>query len=346
MVKAAVCSGIGAQLVVQDIEGPAAPGPNQLLIRNEAVAINPFDFALQSYGSKFFPFVKYPAVFGEDVAGVVEAAGAGVDAAAFKVGDRVAGLAERNGFQEKVLLDAASSFRVPAALPAEQAAALPMGVIVAMFGLFHPGYLALSLPTTAGRNNNDSNNSKGVVLIWGASTAVGANAVQLAALAGYEVVATASPKHFDKARALGAAHVFDYASPTVVADIQAAVKGKTVLGALCNGAAKPPSFPPIIAACADVVRGQARPFLAMTMLMPPTGVPEGVEGKFIDGTHDSKNAAFSASILQGFLAEALAQGTYKVAPEPHLVGQGLDAVQSGLDMVKAGVSATKVVVKL
>ncbi|CAK7213738.1 hypothetical protein SBRCBS47491_001907 [Sporothrix bragantina] len=341
MIKAAVCTGQNVPLVVQDIDGPKAPGPGQLLIRNEAVAINPFDYAMQAYGATYFPFLKFPEVFGEDVAGVVEAVGEGVDAATFKVGDRVAGLSVRNGFQEKVLLDTQVSFRLPASLPAESAATLPMGVIVAMYGLFHPDYLALQKP-----GSSSSPSTKGVVLIWGASTSVGANAVQLAALAGYEVVATASPKHFDKARALGAAHVFDYASPTVVADIQAVVKGKTVLGAFCNGAAKPGTFPGIIAACADVVRGQARPFLAMSMVMPPGGVPEGVEGKFIEGVHESANAAFSAGILQGFLADALAKGTYKVAPEPFVVGHGLGAVQAGLDMVKEGVSATKVVVKL
>ncbi|CAK7199190.1 hypothetical protein SEUCBS139899_001863 [Sporothrix eucalyptigena] len=344
MIKAAVCAGQNEPLIVKDIEGPAAPGAGQILIRTEAVAINPFDFAMQAYGSTYFPFLKFPEIFGEDVAGVVEAVGEGIEASAFKVGDRVAGLSVRNGFQERVTLLAHMSFQVPPSLPIEHAACLPMSVVVSVFGLFHPDYLALRHPTVSGSSSSASSADKEVVLIWGASTAVGANAVQLAALAGYEVITTASPANFDKAKKLGAAHVFDYASPTVVADIQAVTAGKKVVGAFANGAAKPPTFPGIIAACADVVRGQARPFLALTMVMPPSGLPEGIEGKFIAGVHDDPK--FSSAILAGYLADALAAKEYQIAPEPHVYGQGLESLQGAMDMVKAGVSATKVVVKL
>lgn len=57
------------------------------------------------------------------------------------------------------------------------------------------------------------------VVVWGGSTSVGSNAVQLAVAAGYEVVTTASPRNFDHVRALGASAVFDYNSSTVVQDI-------------------------------------------------------------------------------------------------------------------------------
>jgi NADPH:quinone reductase-like Zn-dependent oxidoreductase len=46
-------------------------------------------------------------------------------------------------------------------------------------------------------------------LVYGGSTAVGLFAVQLAKLAGYKVVATASPKNFDLVKSYGADEVVD-----------------------------------------------------------------------------------------------------------------------------------------
>lgn len=43
--------------------------------------------------------------------------------------------------------------------------------------------------------------------------------IQLAALSGLEVITTASPQNFDLLKSLGAKHVFDYKSPTVIEDI-------------------------------------------------------------------------------------------------------------------------------
>jgi NADPH:quinone reductase-like Zn-dependent oxidoreductase len=64
-------------------------GPNELVIRNAAVAINPLDCHMQSAGV----FVKeWPAIFGCDVAGVVQEVGPAVSGR-FNVGDRVVGKA-------------------------------------------------------------------------------------------------------------------------------------------------------------------------------------------------------------------------------------------------------------
>ena len=60
------------------------------------------------------------------------------------------------------------------------------------------------------------------ILIWGGSTAVGHHAIQLAALSGLEVFATASPAAHDYVKALGASHVFDYRDPDVVSKVKSA----------------------------------------------------------------------------------------------------------------------------
>lgn len=62
-------------------------GPNELVIRNAAIAINPLDTHMQGSGV----FVQqWPAIFGCDVAGEVHEVGSDVHGR-FKVGDRVIG---------------------------------------------------------------------------------------------------------------------------------------------------------------------------------------------------------------------------------------------------------------
>ena len=47
-----------------------------------------------------------------------------------------------------------------------------------------------------------------------------------------------------------------------------------------------------------------------------------------------------------FLPSALAEGRYVAAPEPLVVGTGLECIQAGFDTQKKGVSAQKVVIAL
>ena len=94
---------------------------------------------------------------------------------------------------------------------------LPLAVSTAACGLFQADQLSLAHPSAkpepAGRT----------LLVWGGSSSVGSNAIQLAVAAGYEVIATASPRNFGYVTNLGASRVFDYNSPEVVADIVAAL---------------------------------------------------------------------------------------------------------------------------
>ncbi|XVQ89826.1 hypothetical protein ACQP2K_21145 [Microbispora siamensis] len=62
------------------------------------------------------------------------------------------------------------------------------------------------------------------VLVWGGSTSVGSNAIQLARNAGYRVVATGSPRNFDYVRSLGAAET------ALATGAYRAAPGATVVG--------------------------------------------------------------------------------------------------------------------
>ena len=151
-----------------------------------------------------YPWLRHPAVLGTDVAGVVVAVGEPGPSGPVRlaVGDRVVGFASgqerfRNdpaygAFQRFVVLAADLTARVPDDVRLVDAAVLPLGLSTAGAGLFEPDQLGLALPGAEVVDRGAT------VLVWGASTSVGSNAVQLATAAGYRVVATAGPASFTR----------------------------------------------------------------------------------------------------------------------------------------------------
>jgi NADPH:quinone reductase-like Zn-dependent oxidoreductase len=179
--------------------GPAPyphPREHEIVVRNHAVAVNPADWIIAIMGGLICPWLTYPAVLGSDAAGEVVEAGTAVTR--FRVGDRVLGHAvgiekNRNAAAEgafqayPVLLDHMST-PIPDHISYEQAAVLPLGVSTAACGLFQKDLLGLRLPAGHAPPAGET------VLVWGGSTSVGSNAIQLAVAAGYDVITTASPR--------------------------------------------------------------------------------------------------------------------------------------------------------
>ena len=245
--------------------------------------------------------------------------------------------AER-GFQAYSILQSNMAALIPATLSYESACVLPMGVSVAAYGLFRKDMLALEYPTTSPKPQGRT------VLIWGGSTSMGCNAIQLAVSAGYEVISTSSPKNFDLVKKLGASQVFDYSSPTVITDLVEAFKGKVCAGAVAIGNVAT-MFSGVAEACVEVVsKVEGTKFVALTMPVPKD-LPAGAEAKFIL-VGEMKDDELGNVIYRDFLPKALAEGHYVAAPEPLVVGKGLGCLQEALDVQKKGVSARKVVVSL
>lgn len=345
------------------------PGENEIVVHNRAVAINPVDWIKQEVGDFLYEWVKYPMILGSDVAGDVVEVGPGISADRFKVGDRVFGLAvgldkrsnktSEGGFQEYVVLRANLASTMPDSLSFEQACVVPMGASTAAAGLFMKDFLNLQHPKLDAKPTGET------LLVWGGSTSVGCNAIQLAVGAGYEVVATASPKNFDYLKTLGAKEVFDYRSPTVVKDIIAAFQRRTSAGAIAIGANSLVPCVTIIAASKGKkfvaqasVAGTGKPPTSMggvaSMLWAMTsesvtatvrGKLSGVRSKFIWGTDVMANEV-GAAIYQDFLPGAMAQGKFVPAPKVEVVSNGLGSIQEAFAVSYKGVSAKKVVVTL
>jgi NADPH2:quinone reductase len=185
-----------------DVELPnPAPGAHDLLVRVEAVSVNPVDTKIRSPK----PQVEaQPKVLGYDAAGTVEAIGDSV--AGFRPGDRVyyAGDVTRAGSNaEYQLVDARLVGHAPKSIELADAAALPLTTITAWELLFQ------RMPFDSEKGGVDKS-----LLIIGGAGGVGSIAIQLARRAGFTVIATASrPETIAWCRTMGAQHVIDHRQP-------------------------------------------------------------------------------------------------------------------------------------
>ncbi|KAL2843004.1 chaperonin 10-like protein [Aspergillus pseudodeflectus] len=354
------------------------PGPGQLVVRNKALAINPFDWVLQFIGPVLAGYIKYPFVLGTDVAGeVVEV---GPDVTRFHVGDRVFGSATaiaktvnspaEGGFQLYTVMREHMLAPTPSHCTDEQVCVLGLGLGTAAYGLFHPDYLGLEMPRIPAPTDVRGESGKlRTVVITGGASSVGSNAVQLAASAGYQVISTSSPKNFDYVKDLGARYVFDYNSATLAEDILRALEDDELVGAYAIGDGA-------VEACTAVMQrhdthltrkrialaggtnqsnrlttfaGRAMFLAGMIGGMLTSTVRRlrtGVEVKFIlvDGLVDPDSVV--ARVYKDFLPQALEQRQFVPAPPPQVVGKGLDKIQDALDLQRKGVSGRKIVVTL
>lgn len=191
-------------LTVGDIAEPA-PAAGQVLIRVHAAGFNPIDNKLARGWMAAVMKFELPVALGWDAAGVVAAAGDGVER--FGVGDEVlASLGPPTGtMAEFVLADADGPWIAPKPkeLSMVDAAAIPMVGLTAM--------TALRMVTV-----------EGPVLVIGATGGIGAFLVPLLAeRSGTDIIATTSPGSAARLRAAGAAHTIDYRSEDVAAAVAA-----------------------------------------------------------------------------------------------------------------------------
>ena len=71
----------------------------------------------------------------------------------------------------------------------------------------------------------------------------------------------------------------------------------------------------------------------------------GIRTKFIFGSSLVDNEV-GRMIYEEFLPDALADARYVAAPDPLVIGRGLDQIPAALEAQKKGVSARKLVVSL
>ncbi|MGW7688466.1 SDR family NAD(P)-dependent oxidoreductase [Streptomyces asiaticus] len=183
------------------------PGPGQVEIEVTAAGLN-FSDVLKALDS--YPGAEGVVPLGAECAGRISAVGEGVSGR--RVGDRVIA-AGPGGMAAFITLDERLAAPAPAALDDEQAAAVPIAFLTAVYGLEHLGRLRAG----------DS------VLIHSATGGVGLAALQVARRRGARVFATAgTPAKREMLRGLGVEHVMDSRTLDFAAEITALTGGRGV----------------------------------------------------------------------------------------------------------------------
>ncbi len=162
------------------------PGPGEVRVRVMAASLNPMDWKILSSADLAAAFkVTLPSGFGHDLAGLVDEVGENVTA--FNVGERVAGGALCGAVSDYAIVKAENLHRIPDVLDYDTASSVPIA-----------GMTAYAVMDTIKVKPGET------VLIGGAGGGVGVFSVQLAVLAGAEVIGTCSKTTFDFVSGLGA----------------------------------------------------------------------------------------------------------------------------------------------
>jgi NADPH:quinone reductase len=213
--RAVVYTENGGPDVLQLVDRPVRePGPGEVRIRMHRAGVNPTDWKLREGGGAGTP-VDPPQVPGQDGAGVVDAVGAGVEAAlhGLRVWVWEAAYQRPDGTaQEYAVVPARRVVTLPDSATYDLGAALGVPFITAhrCLTVTEEGPRRLGPGTLDGRT----------VLVAGGAGAVGNAAIQLARWSDATVITTvSSPEKAQLAAAAGADHVIDYRRDDVVREI-------------------------------------------------------------------------------------------------------------------------------
>ncbi|KAI9661809.1 MAG: putative secondary metabolism biosynthetic enzyme [Bathelium mastoideum] len=321
----------------------AEPGPDELLVKNAAIGLNPVEAKIQRLA--LFP-LSYPTILGQSFAGTVTKVGSSVTG--FQVGDRVAVnrssamrmKASSGSFQNYVIADSNTTSKLKEETPFSAAAATIINLATVVSALRH--FLKLDLPNPKGPN--PANKAK-KVLIYGGSSNVGGYAVNYAVSTGYTVITTSSPPHASFVSSIGPAKVVDHTQD--VSQIVSELKAEGPYFAVFDTV----GLPVVTTVLGQVLQEQGGAFYTTSPPLAPVELPANVERKFESFPtvlEQPENGELREWFYNTFTAFMVIPPTQKlVAPEKiEKVEGGLEGIQGALDKLMKGVSGKKLVVEL
>ena len=357
---------IGHEASVQEVPVPTLD-PGEVLVKVSCVAQNVCTLKLEKYHcSHLTCYLRQPtdhkhidmlgqpgSIIGCDYAGTVASIGAQAKGN-WHVGDRIAGVVhggiypDRGSYTEYLKIDGDLAWKIPESVSDAEAATYGVSATTAMQAL----HLVLGLPWPG----DDTSTSAGdkVILIYSGATSASLFAIQLAKLAGYQVVTTCSPRSNDLVKSYGADAMYDYQDPKSLAAIKSAYPNLSLAldgfsegdstKFCCEAVAKihgtVVSLDPM--AKSSVKGVTLRPILMYTLFGRAFGLLQPVGPKFPVKLEDRAGLARFYTMLP----ELVKSRSLKAVPIQEQ-GNGFDKLAMGLDLLREGkVSGKKLVVHL
>lgn len=320
-------------------------GPKEILVKVLSVGLSPADWKhLDVLGVK-------GTILGSDFVGTVADKGAECESD-LKLGERVAGWVHGaihdgiGAFAEYLKTSPDSVIRVPDNVNDSLAAGLGITSFTAYMALYQSKNLGLT-PPPADLDRLPPIDSAKKLLVWSGASSVGQFLVQLARTSGCYVITTASPRHTDFLKGLGASEVYDYRDPNapdVIAkahpDLVLAVDAYSENGssALCARALSKTQPSRLVTLLYDGDVRKVNPHVHATFFLLYTTEGEAMDlfskSCTLEEAQDDRRfmAAFARS---GILTNLLARGLVK-PNDAEAVPGGLRAVEAGVDRVRRG----------
>lgn len=288
---------------------------------------------------------------GDDFAGIVEKVGANVFE--FKPGDRVAALHEITAaagtYAEYSLASQHTTFHIPKETTFEEAAGIPLASMTAAVALYQ--HLALPQPWALPPPNN--NVREVPLVIYGASSAVGFYALQLALRSNIHPILAVAGRATDHVKQMidpaKGDVVVDYRAgeSAVIAALKEALDGKSPLRYAFDAVSEGDSASTIAQLFRDSGDGKEAKF---TSVAPGNkdGVPEYVEQTmtFVGSVHRTPEAKDLAYVYFRYIARGLQEGWFR-GQRTEVVPGGLNGIQTGLENLKGGkASAVKYIYRI
>lgn len=316
--------------------------PLDILVKVDHCAQNPVDVKMFDSGA-----LPGGTQTGLDFTGIVYEIGDGVKDREL-VGKRIAGVVKKGhgSFSDWTVALDGYYFNVPSNVRPDEASTLGVGCITAILGLF----LKLDLEFRGDKNEDDNNINKNtenapetvsrkgacrgkapIILVWGGNTSVGRYTIQLASLAGYDVITTSSMSPAKELRSLGAKRTYFYQEADVINQIRDE-NGEIELIFDCIGSEETQQQ------CIEAAGEGQTKYTTVKASCTGEGFPQNVSVSSINAFDIYKPDSPDSETCKeyaGKVGEWLKEG--KLVPNVTLILGGLDQVAEGFQLYRDGI---------
>ncbi|KAM0748093.1 GroES-like protein [Meredithblackwellia eburnea MCA 4105] len=326
--------------LVHDHPLPALKAAHEVLIRIEAIGLNPIDWKSADFG---FGLPTLPAVNGRDLSGIVVRKGTAVTR--FEVGDKVFGPSTQyrdyrtSAFQQYAVASEFCLAAVPAGATLEQCAGIGVAVVTAFLAIssslgipvrgFAPRTLSVGAEGETDNWGDVVTPVKGDwILVWGGGSSTGFIATQLARLAGLRVVAVANKaRNLERLKSIGVEEVVDSTEEdAAVAEVRRITDGKLRFALDCIS--RETATRAMESLCFD------QPCELVGLSGLPKIPRSNVAVREVPVKTFHSNAAVGRALM--LLVESLLESGELVVPSVEVISGGLEAINGALDRLRVG----------